>query len=63
MATNRSIPKTAKAKAAPAKAKAVKHDPAKNGRKAYVSQADVPRYPISEALRVAKAIEIGRAHV
>jgi hypothetical protein len=28
----------------------------KSGRKTYVSQADVPRYPISEALRVARAI-------
>ncbi len=49
MATNRSIRRTAKAKVA-------KPDPAKKGRKTYVSQADVPRYPISEALRVAKAI-------
>jgi hypothetical protein len=49
VATNRSIPKTAKAKAAPAKAKAAKSDPATQGRKSYVSQADVPRYPISEA--------------
>lgn len=56
MATNRSIRRTAKAKAAPAKAKAAKPDPANKGRKTYVSQADVPRYPISEALRVAKAI-------
>jgi len=30
--------------------------PAKQSRKTYVSQADVPRYPISEALRVAQAI-------
>lgn len=30
--------------------------PAKQSRKTYVSQANVPRYPISEALRVAQAI-------
>lgn len=30
--------------------------PAQQARKSYVSQADVPRYPISEALRVANAI-------
>jgi hypothetical protein len=56
VATNRSIRKTSKPKATPAKGKAAKPDPVKKGRKAYVSQADVPRYPISEALRVAKAI-------
>ncbi len=56
VATNRSIPKTAKAKTAPAKAKAAKSDSATKGRKSYVSQADVPRYPVNEALRVARAI-------
>jgi hypothetical protein len=56
VATNRSIHKTAKAKAASVKAETGKPDRPKKGRKAYVSQADVPRYSISEALRVARAI-------
>src|SRR5271170_6491221 len=50
------MPKTAKPNAAPAQARAAKSDPGTKGRKSYVSQADVPRYPISEALRVARAI-------